>query len=344
MRAVRAAIDAVAPLDQAVLILGETGTGKEIAAGLIHAGGRRGAAPLIALNCAAIPESLAESELFGHRRGSFTGAEQDREGILSAAGDGDVFLDEIDSLSLRLQGLLLRVLETGDYRAVGDTTVRRCRARFITAANRDLGALIAEGRFRSDLYYRLQRFVVTIPPLRDRREDIPALAGYLIDRVAGDRRLSLDPRLVDLLVRHDWPGNVRELRNAVERMALLCGDRRILGPADCPELAPGWGRAAAVPPPAPPPAMPVPIPGQPRTRDRRARILALFATQPRLHRQDVVRELCTAATTATEDLRVLCALGLIRRIDTSGHACTSYFVKVGEGEDGASGHGAVRTK
>jgi hypothetical protein len=114
-------------------------------------------------------------------------------------------------------------------------------------------------------------------------------------------------------------------------MALLCGDRLILGPADCPELAPGWGRAAAVPPPAPPPVpSTVPIPGQPRTRDRRARILAMFATHTRLHRQDVVRELRTAATTATEDLRVLCALGLIRRVDTSGHACTSYFVRAAD--------------
>ena len=216
----RELIGVYAPLPQTVLILGETGTGKDIVARLLHAAGAHPRAPFLPLNCAAIPDSLAEAELFGHAQGAFTGADRDRAGILVEAGEGTVFLDEISSLSLRLQGLLLRVLESGDFRPVGGREQVRTRARFVVASNEPLEQAVAEGRFRADLFYRLNRFLLPLPPLRDRRDDIPELVAEFTRRCLG-HAVPPSAALLRLLQAHDWPGNVRELRNEIERLAIL---------------------------------------------------------------------------------------------------------------------------
>jgi DNA-binding NtrC family response regulator len=332
MTAVRQRIVALAPLPQPVLLLGETGTGKEVVARLLHRHGRGAEAPFLALNCAAIPDSLAEAELFGHRRGAFTGADGDREGLLAAAGTGTVLLDEVNSMSLRLQGVLLRVLETGDFRAVGATTVRRTRARFVVAANSDLAAAVAAGTFRKDLFYRLQGFTIRLPPLRERREDLPALVRHFLRQVSGEDGLEAAPDLLEAFAAHPWPGNVRELRSVIEGLALLRGGQRRFTRRDwIADGAPGADHAPAqvTEPDAVPAATAAPIPGPPRARERRRRLLALFASHPHLYREDAVRELGIAPSTACTDLAALAAAGLVRRVLTSGHLRTSYFIRTG---------------
>jgi len=200
-----------------VLISGETGTGKELVAKVIHANGPRRDRPFLSVNCAALPEALLESELFGHRKGAFTGASEDRKGLFEAAGGGTLFLDEVGEMSPSLQAKLLRVLETGEVRRLGETQARKVDVRIIAATNRNLESDVHAGRFREDLFYRLNVFPIYIPPLRQRKEDIPLLAGYFLENTG--KRLS--PEAVDLLVNYDWPGNVRELKNEMERAAVL---------------------------------------------------------------------------------------------------------------------------
>lgn len=215
-------IDVAASSDLAVLISGETGTGKELAARAIHALSPRRAKPFIALNCAAIPRELAESELFGHEAGAFTGASAKRQGRFQLAAGGTLFLDEINSLPLELQPKLLRALETGEVWPVGAAAPEQSQARLLAAANSDLHTLVANGRFREDLYYRLNVLAVTLPNLRSRLEDVPAIAMMIIERESTDgRKLHLASEAIADLLGHSWPGNVRELVNVLRRAAAV---------------------------------------------------------------------------------------------------------------------------
>jgi len=220
----------LAAADSPVLILGETGVGKELLASLLHAQGPRSRGPFVALNCAAIPGELFESELFGHEKGAFTGAAKARRGQFELADQGTLFLDEVGEVPLALQAKLLRALQEGRVRPVGSERAIEVDVRIVTATNRDLAAEVDDGRFRRDLYYRLGVIELTIPPLRDRREDI----APLVERYLGHYREQLrrdvddvDDEAMQALVRYSWPGNVRELVNVIERAVLLCETERI---------------------------------------------------------------------------------------------------------------------
>ncbi len=234
-------IDTLQHSEATVLITGESGTGKEVTARMIHAHSPRRKGPFVAVNAAALPGELLETELFGHVRGSFTGATRDRAGRFEAASDGTLFLDEVGDLPLHLQIKLLRVLQEHTYERVGDNEPRRTNARIIAATHRDLRRGVAEGNFREDLYYRLRVFPIEIPPLRDRREDIEPIARLLLSRVGArtGRELCFSPDALRALLSHDWPGNVRELENALEFAATVC-QGQTLQPEDLPpEVSPG---------------------------------------------------------------------------------------------------------
>ena len=224
LRQIISQIDLVAPTEASVLILGETGTGKELVAHEIHSRSRRKDKPLVRVNCASIPKELYESEFFGHARGAFTGALKDRAGRFETAEGGTLFLDEIGEVPLDLQGKLLRALQEKRYERVGEDRTRVADVRIIAATNRDLKKEVAEGRFREDLYYRLNVFPIQVMPLRERREDVPLLAQHFIKLSARDLGCP-KPRLTRAgtiqLVTYDWPGNIRELRNVIERAVIL---------------------------------------------------------------------------------------------------------------------------
>jgi DNA-binding NtrC family response regulator len=238
----------VGPSNASVLLLGESGTGKELVAQAVHAASHRAAAPLVVADCASLTETLFESELFGHERGAFTGANQARPGLAEAADGGTLFLDEVGDIPLPMQVKLLRLLESGTFRRVGSTELRRADLRVVSATHRDLKAMVAEGRFRQDLYHRLATFPIALPPLRERVADIPLLAEALLDRVALRPQMRLTRAALARLQRHRFPGNVRELRNVLERAALLCDGERIEAEHVERALAidvPGPARAAA---------------------------------------------------------------------------------------------------
>jgi len=217
-------IEIIAPTDGTVLISGETGTGKELIAREVHRRSRRRDKPLVRVNCASIPTELYESEFFGHARGAFTSAIRDRVGRFEAAAGGTLFLDEIGEIPLELQSKLLHVLQEKTYERVGEDRTRRADVRIVAATNRDLKNEVAAGRFRDDLYYRLNLFPIKAAPLRDRKEDIPLLAAHFIDlavRELGCKRPRLSDAGIKTLQDYDWPGNVRELRNVIERAAIL---------------------------------------------------------------------------------------------------------------------------
>jgi DNA-binding NtrC family response regulator len=216
-------IGAVAATPAPVLIRGETGTGKELIARVLHANGCAPDAPFMAVNCAALPENLLESELFGHVRGSFTGATSDRRGRFELAGDGTVFLDEIGDTSAAFQTKLLRVLQEGEFYPVGGEQPRRARARIIAATHRPVEAMVASGEFRADLYFRLRVVEITIPPLRERKGDIPLLVTHILGKVRETlgREAAVSDEVMATILAHSWPGNVRELENALTRAAVL---------------------------------------------------------------------------------------------------------------------------
>jgi Nif-specific regulatory protein len=244
----------------AVVIEGETGTGKELVARAIHRASARADTPFLAVNCAALSETLLESELFGHRRGAFTGAIQDRRGLFEAASGGTVFLDEVGEMPLPMQAKLLRVLQEGEVTPIGDNRPRPVDVRVISATNRDLTAEVAAQRFRQDLYYRLAAFPIRLPPLRSRREDVPLIADRLL-LAANERHHKripgIEPAAMQLLMRHDWPGNVRELQNEIERAVALARDGEPIAPAHLSARVTGVEPVAAPPAPeAPPPPAP----------------------------------------------------------------------------------------
>ncbi|HTV09651.1 MAG TPA: sigma 54-interacting transcriptional regulator [Candidatus Aquilonibacter sp.] len=219
----------VAPRNSTVLIEGETGTGKEVVATAIHHLSKRSSKPLVVLNCAAIPESLLEAELFGHTRGAFTGAVQARTGRIEAAHGGTLFLDEIGELPLAVQAKLLRFLEGGELQRVGDNDLTRVDVRVVAATHRDLEQRVVDGDFRLDLYHRLAVFPIEVPPLRERLEDMPELAEHLLARLGADApRKSLGPDALRALEQHAWPGNVRELAHVLERAVILAGDLPVI--------------------------------------------------------------------------------------------------------------------
>jgi DNA-binding NtrC family response regulator len=218
-----------APSTATVLILGESGTGKELIARYIHSKSARASGPFVAVNCAAIPETILEAELFGHERGAFTGAVGKREGRFAKARGGTLFLDEIGELSAAVQVKILRVLQEGEYEPVGGDTIK-ADVRVVAATNRDLKTEVEEGRFREDLYYRLNVISVTAPPLRARREDIPLLVDHFLGvycKKNGRARLKVPADVMSKLIDHSWPGNVRELQNVIERAAVLCRSETI---------------------------------------------------------------------------------------------------------------------
>jgi transcriptional regulator with GAF, ATPase, and Fis domain len=237
IRTVEADIDCAARSSAKVLVTGETGVGKEVVARLIHHRSARALAPIVTLNCAGLPDSLLESELFGHVRGSFTGAYRDKPGLLEMAPSGTVFLDELGEMSMRMQAVLLRFLETGEIQRLGaDKAHTRVDVRLITATNRDLQSQIAAGVFREDLYFRLNVVRVNIPPLRERVEDVPVLVAHYLNAYSESHRVpvpEITPAVMDVLLAYRWPGNVRELKNVVERVVLKASGKQ-LRPVDLP--------------------------------------------------------------------------------------------------------------
>jgi two-component system response regulator HydG len=236
MKKVMELAEHVAKTDATVLIRGESGTGKELIARAIHANSRRRYAPIIPVNCGALPETLLESELFGHEKGAFTGAQYRRKGRLEMADGGTLFLDEVGSISAKTQVDLLRVLETKEFTRIGGTRAVEVDFRVICATNEDLEKEVEEGRFREDFYYRINVFTIEAPPLRARRSDIPLLANHLLQRFARqmDTRVrEISPAAMAVLMAWDWPGNVRELSNAIER-AMVVGREEAIQPEDLP--------------------------------------------------------------------------------------------------------------
>ena len=237
-------VDKVAGSDVTVLVRGESGTGKELVAEAIHRSSPRAGGPLVAVNCAALTETLLDSELFGHEKGAFTGAIKRKLGRFELAQRGTVFLDEIGDVSAALQAKLLRVLQEKTFVRVGGTETITADVRLISATNRDLEQAIRQGHFREDLYYRLSVFPIRVPPLRERREDIPDLVEFFL-RQRGRQLSDIDPAALDQLIRYDWPGNVRELENVIERAVILAAGGEGIGPAHLPLPASSPAAAAA---------------------------------------------------------------------------------------------------
>jgi two-component system response regulator HydG len=236
MRNVMAMIAQVAETNATVMIRGESGTGKELVARTIHANSARRFFPIVPVNCGALPDTLLESELFGHEKGAFTGAQFRRKGRLEMADNGTLFLDEIGTISHKMQVDLLRVLESSEVMRLGGSRPVKLDFRVICATHEDLERAVAEGRFRQDLYYRLNVFAIKLPALRERREDIPALAKHFLDKLAKemDKRVSeISPEAMQKIAAHDWPGNVRELANAIER-AMVVSRNGVIAPDDLP--------------------------------------------------------------------------------------------------------------
>ena len=245
MQQVRRLIDTVAPTDASVMILGETGTGKELVARSIHDKSRRADRAFIPVNCGALPDNLVESELFGHRKGSFTGADTNRKGLFEVANGGTLFLDEVGELDKSVQVKLLRFLESGEIRRVGENEPFHVDVRILCATNRDLRDMVRNDLFREDLFFRLNTFEIFLPALRERKADIGALAKHLLARHATRRGMmesAIAPESIELLMAHDWPGNIRELANMIERATILAGNGPIL-PEHLPTQLPTRGKS-----------------------------------------------------------------------------------------------------
>jgi transcriptional regulator with PAS, ATPase and Fis domain len=267
MAAVRATIKRVAPIDVTVLVWGESGVGKELVARALHEGSPRRAGPFVKVNCAALPFELLESELFGYERGAFTGASRQKPGKFELAHGGSIFLDEIGEIAMPVQAKLLQVLQDGEFARLGSQSDIRVDVRVIAATNKDLGELVQDGRFREDLYYRLNVMAVHVPPLRERREEIPVLVERFLAEFASEYGRStpvLSTATRERLLRYPWPGNVRELENAVRRIVVLGSDACVAEDLRTPVVGPGRDRtdpllplATATGPASPVPPAPV---------------------------------------------------------------------------------------
>jgi DNA-binding NtrC family response regulator len=274
MRKLYELVDKVAQSDMSVLVLGETGSGKEVVARAIHQRSARAGKPYVAFNCAALSENLLESELFGHEKGAFTGADSQRTGLLESAQGGTVFLDELGELPLSTQVKLLRVLEEKVVRKVGGTKTRPIDVRFVAATNRDLEREVKEGRFRQDLFYRVAAVSLEVPALRERHEELELFAKSFIAR-AGGKGLSLSGAALQQLKAYRWPGNVRELKNVIERAVLLC-DGKVIEPSALPLEKMGAVLLDATPAPLPE-LPPLPSGGDAAERARIVEALAACA-------------------------------------------------------------------
>ncbi len=236
MKKVKELISIVAPSSTPVLIQGETGTGKELAARAIHDLSARAGSPFVAINSSALQETILESELFGYKKGAFTGAQSDKLGLLEIANNGTFFVDEVGDMGIAIQAKLLRVLEAGTFMKLGDTKETKVDIRFIFATNKDLRSEMEEKKFRKDLFFRMNTFIITLPSLRDKKEDIALLANYFLDKFNGGvRKKRFSQGVTDLLTNYEWPGNVRELENIIERSVLLSGERQEIMAEDFPE-------------------------------------------------------------------------------------------------------------
>jgi DNA-binding NtrC family response regulator len=245
----------VAPTDSTILISGESGTGKEVMARYLHRLSDRAEGPFFSINCGALPESLLESELFGHVKGAFTGAVKDKRGLLAAAAGGTFFLDEVGEMSPKTQVKLLRAIQEREITPVGSTETESIDVRILAATNRDMEEEVRKGDFRTDLYYRLNVIALHLPPLRDRKDDIPLLADYFLERMGEDAPKVLSEEAMEALMAHSWPGNVRELENALERAAILCGKKGTIGVEHLPQRVveePTPRLVSDEPPPNPP--------------------------------------------------------------------------------------------
>jgi transcriptional regulator with GAF, ATPase, and Fis domain len=308
LKSVVSRIDLVAPTDASVLVSGESGTGKELVAREIHRHSRRRRHPLIKVNCATIPMELYESEFFGHVKGAFTGAISDRIGRFEAADGGSLFLDEVAEIPIGLQGKLLRVLQEGEFERVGEGRTRRVDVRIIAATNKNLAEEIRHGRFREDLYYRLNVFPIDITPLRDRREDIAALAYHFLAKLAGRMNRPVPPlsqaNLADLCA-HDWPGNARELQNVIERALILSPPDRLN--LDLPRINGGVAAIAqAAAEHAPAPARPVMTEAEIKELTRRNMLAALARAGWKIYGNDgAARLLGLKPTTLIERMRAM---------------------------------------
>ncbi len=236
MKKVKELISIVAPSNTPVLIQGETGTGKELAARAIHGQSPRARKPFVAINSSALQETILESELFGYKKGAFTGAQSDKLGLLEIANNGTFFVDEVGDMGISIQAKLLRVLEAGTFMKLGDTKETKVDIRFIFATNKDLKSEMDEKKFRKDLFFRINTFLITLPPLREKKEDIGPLADYFLDKFNGGvKKKRFSPEVIGLLRAYEWPGNVRELENIIERSVLLSGKRQEILTEDFPE-------------------------------------------------------------------------------------------------------------
>jgi DNA-binding NtrC family response regulator len=254
-------IERVADTDSTVLILGESGTGKELVARALHFNSRRQFAPFIPVNCGALPENLLESELFGHRKGSFTGAINDKKGLFQEADGGTIFLDEIGSMPPLLQSRLLRVLQDREVRRVGDNTPIYVNVRVLAATNEPLEKRLREGTFREDLYYRLNVIPITLPSLRERKDDLPLLVAHFLRKKLSPQTgtaFQVTRPVMEAFCKYDWPGNVRELENVLERACAMC-DGNIIQPADLPPSLQACAPPGSIAPPAAPTAAPTPL-------------------------------------------------------------------------------------
>lgn len=344
---IRDTIIRFADLDAPILITGETGTGKELVARTIHAASRRRARPFIAVNCGSITDTLLESELFGHERGAFTGADRPNKGLFEETGTGTIFLDEIGDISPHLQTALLRVLETGEIRSVGSTKTRQAQCRILAATNSPLRQLAEQGRFRMDLLYRLERLCIHVPPLRERPDDSLMLARHFLDtgRPVGTHA-TMSSGLREAIRSYSWPGNVRELKNVIERMRLLHSDKLSY---DVPDMDLGIQsiRVPAEPSPLiprseePEPVL-QPVPSRKRAERpdinedrllkhgrspmrRLQRLRELFEKHHELTRNEIISILDVSPNTATKDLKSLCEEGYIERIEPSASSRSFYF-------------------
>jgi transcriptional regulator with PAS, ATPase and Fis domain len=327
MARVRSMVERYAAVDLPVLVRGPSGTGKDLVARALHESSPRRKHPFIAVNCAALAEGLLESELFGHARGAFSGSSGTRSGLVAAAGEGTLFLDEIGETSRHFQAALLRLLEHGDYRPVGADTAKSIRSRIVAATNADLDRMVADGLFREDLFHRLCRLDIALPPLSEHLEDIDELVPYLLERARGGRPAAVTPALLDLLRKRSWAGNVRELRNRIESMAVLHPHLVRYGVEVFASID-GFDSTAARPIGFMSTMNPTPMPEDGK-RQRLDVLRRLMRERGRLTRVEVARELGVSAMTATTYLRALCDEGVARKVMPNPAPRSHFFVTSG---------------